>query len=184
MPEETRPARPWSGLDFQIHKEVHRGYLVIIFKGLAWQTCKHKMHHEIGSHPVLSYVYIIQHSMIIIFFSLTVISIDKSGFVSLLPNFFLFTVSLIAGSRALSHLPILVCISVSNVVPASIYLLDNVSLKKSSVVQLISSFVVIATAVPILLCADHVIFTGRRMIKLVLNVCFDLFSRHKKQIWK
>jgi len=83
--------------------------------------------------------------------TLAVISIDKSGFVSLLPNFFLFTVSLIAGSRALSHLPILVCISVSNVVPASIYLLDNVSLKKSSVVQLISSFVVIATAVPILL---------------------------------
>ena len=91
--------------------------------------------------------------MILNFFSLTVISIDKSGFVSLLPNFFLFTVSLIAGSRALSHLPILVCISVSNVVPASIYLLDNVSLKKSSVVQLISSFVVIATAVPILLAS-------------------------------
>ena len=128
MQEQTRPARPWSGLDFQI-----------------------------GSHPILSYI-CVYNSMIIIFFSLTVISIDKSGFVSLLPNFFLFTVSLIAGSRALSHLPILVCISVSNVVPACIYLLDNVSLKKSSVVQLISSFVVIATAVPILLCAVHVIF--------------------------
>ena len=106
------------------------------------------VYHEIVLHPIFNYLYII-----IIFSLFTVISIDKSGFVSLLPNFFLFTVSLIAGSRALSHLPILVCISVSNVVPASIYLLDNVSLKKSSVVQLISSFVVIATAVPILLAS-------------------------------
>ena len=126
------------------------------------------MHHEIDSHPILSYLCIYNNnSMILNFFSLTVISIDKSGFVSLLPNFFLFTVSLIAGSRALSHLPILVCISVSNIVPASIYLLDNVSLKKSSVVQLISSFVVIATAVPILLCAVHVIF---EMFWLVSNI--------------
>ena len=71
------------------------------------------------------------------YFFFLVISIDRSGFVSLLPNFFLFTVSLIAGSRALSHLPILVCICVSNVVPACIYLLDNVSLKKSSVVKVV-----------------------------------------------
>ena len=88
------------------------------------------------------------------FFRLTVISIDRSGFVSLLPNFFLFTVSLIAGSRALSHLPILVCICVANVVPASIYLLDNVSLKKSSVVQVISSLVVLVTSIPILLASE------------------------------
>lgn len=86
--------------------------------------------------------------------TLTVISIDRSGFVSLLPNFFLYTVSLIAGSRALSHLPILVCICVANVVPASIYLLDNVSLKKSSVVQLISSLVVLVTSIPILLASE------------------------------
>ena len=31
-------------------------------------------------------------------------------------------------------------------------------------------------------CADHVISTGRRMMNLMLNVCFDNFSRN--QIWK
>lgn len=86
--------------------------------------------------------------------TLTVVSIDKPGFVSLLPNFFLFTVSLIAGSRALSHLPVLVCICVSNTVPAGIYLLDNVSLKKSSVIQVISALVVLITSVPVLLSSD------------------------------
>ena len=107
--------------------------------------------------------------------TLTVVSLDKSGFVSLLPNFFLFTVSLIAGSRALSHLPVLVCICVANLVPASIYLLDNVSLKKSSVIQgtwlwnsnqtypsyhlqffitVASSLVVIATSIAVLLSSD------------------------------
>lgn len=86
--------------------------------------------------------------------TLTVVAIDKSGFVSLLPNFFLFTVSLIAGSRALSHLPVLVCITVSNTVPACIYILDNLSLKKSSVIQLITSLIVIATSIPVLLSSD------------------------------
>ena len=38
--------------------------------------------------------------------TLTVIALDKSGFISLLPNFFLFTVSLIAGSKALGMVPI------------------------------------------------------------------------------
>lgn len=84
----------------------------------------------------------------------TVVAIDRPGFVSLLPNFFLFTVSLIAGSRALSHLPVLVCICVSNTAPAIIYLLDNVSLKKSSVIQVVSSLAVIATSVPVLLASE------------------------------
>ena len=32
------------------------------------------------------------------------------------------------------------------------------------------------------LCADQVISRGRRMTNLVLNVCFDFFSRLEKQI--
>ena len=83
--------------------------------------------------------------------TLTVISLDKSGFISLLPNFFLFTVSLIAGSKALSHLPVIVCISVGNCVPACIYLLDNLSIKKTSVIQVVCSSIVIVSTVPVLL---------------------------------
>ena len=85
--------------------------------------------------------------------TLSVVPIDRSGLVSLLPNFFLFTVSIIAGSKALAHLPILVFVNVSNVVPASIYLLDNLSFKKSSVVQIICSVVVLGTCVPVLITA-------------------------------
>ena len=83
--------------------------------------------------------------------TLTVISLDKSGFISLLPNFFLFTVALIAGSKALSHLPVIVCISVGNCVPACIYLLDNLSIKKTSVIQVACSSIVIVSTVPVLL---------------------------------
>ena len=32
------------------------------------------------------------------------------------------------------------------------------------------------------LCLVHVIWTKRRMTSLVLNVCFDFFSRHKNHI--
>ena len=35
-----------------------------------------------------------------------------------------------------------------------------------------------------LLMSDHVIWTECWMTNLVLNVCFDFFNRHKKQIWK
>lgn len=85
--------------------------------------------------------------------TLTVASIDKSGFVSLLPNFFLFTVMLIAGSKALSHIPVIVVVTVANIIPAAIYLLDNVALKKSSAIQVVSSVVVIAMAIPVLITA-------------------------------
>ena len=30
--------------------------------------------------------------------------------------------------------------------------------------------------------ADHVISTGRQMMNLVLNICFDFFSRQENQI--
>ena len=76
---------------------------------------------------------------------------DGSIFFFRLPNFFLFTVSLIAGSKALSNLPVIVCISVANVIPASIYLLDNLASKKSSVIQVACSVLVIVTAIPSLL---------------------------------
>jgi len=79
--------------------------------------------------------------------TLTVVSLDKSGFISLLPNFFLFTVSLIAGSKALSSLPVICVILVNNCVPACIYLLDNLSIKKTSVIQVACSSIVIVSTV-------------------------------------
>ena len=86
--------------------------------------------------------------------TLRVLPLDRSAFISLLPNFFLFTISIIAGSKALAHLPILTFIAVANVVPAGIYILDNLSLKKTSVVQLISSIVVIGSSIPVILAAS------------------------------
>jgi hypothetical protein len=83
--------------------------------------------------------------------TLTVVSMDRAAFVSLLPNFFLFTVSLIAGSKALANLPVIVVVVVANMVPASIYLLDNTSLKKSSLIQIISSVVILISAMIVLL---------------------------------
>eukprot|EP00093_Oithona_nana_P009450 09450.XXX_528956_529997_1 [CDS] Oithona nana genome sequencing. len=86
--------------------------------------------------------------------TLRVLPLDRSAFISLLPNFFLFTISIIAGSKALAHLPILTFIAVANVVPAGIYILDNLSLKKTSVVQLISSITVIGSSIPVILAAS------------------------------
>jgi len=52
--------------------------------------------------------------------------IDRPAFISLLPGFLFFTTSLIAGSKALAGLPIPIFVSVYNILPASIYLLDRV----------------------------------------------------------
>ena len=86
--------------------------------------------------------------------TLKVQKIDRPAFISLLPNFFLFTISIIAGSKALAHLPILTFVAVANAVPAGIYILDNLSLKKSSVLNLLASLTVIATSIPVLLAAS------------------------------
>ena len=99
--------------------------------------------------------------------TLSVVAIDRSGFVSLLPNFFLFTVALIAGSKALSHLPIIVCICVANIVPACIYLLDNVSFQKSSVVQVVASVLVLGTSVPVLLSSSDDVHEAEKLETLM-----------------
>jgi len=56
--------------------------------------------------------------------SFSVISLDRSGFISLLPAFLFFTTSIISGSKALSSIPIPIFISCYNIIPALISLLD------------------------------------------------------------
>jgi len=51
--------------------------------------------------------------------------IDRSGLISLLPGFLFFTTSLIAGSKALSVVPIPVFVAVYNTLPAAVYLLER-----------------------------------------------------------
>ena len=99
--------------------------------------------------------------------TLSVVPIDRSGLVSLLPNFFLFTVSIIAGSKALAHLPILVFVNVANIAPACIYLLENLSLKKSSVVQMICSVTVLGTCIPVLLSASDDVDSKEELLSLM-----------------
>ena len=41
---------------------------------------------------------------------------------------------------------------------------------------------IIISVADAVLCLVHVIWTERRMTNLVLNVCFDFFSRHENQI--
>ena len=54
-------------------------------------------------------------------------SMDWSGFASLLPNFVLFTIYIIAGSKALASLPVIIYISAGiNLVPSLSYLADVV----------------------------------------------------------
>jgi len=54
------------------------------------------------------------------------VSIDRPAFISLLPGFLFFTTSLVAGSKALSGVPVPIFISVSNTLPASIYIIDRI----------------------------------------------------------
>lgn len=56
--------------------------------------------------------------------SFSVISLDRSGFISLLPAFLFFTTSIISGSKALSSIPVPIFISCYNIIPALISLLD------------------------------------------------------------
>jgi hypothetical protein len=58
------------------------------------------------------------------------IPLDKAGFISLLPNFLFFTSSIIAGSKALAEVPLYLFISVSNLLPAGIFVFDNVVFAK------------------------------------------------------
>ena len=54
-------------------------------------------------------------------------SMDRSGFTSLLPNFVLFTIYIIAGSKALSSLPIIVYVAVGvNILPALSHIIDSI----------------------------------------------------------
>ena len=53
---------------------------------------------------------------------------------------------------------------------------------KSSIKVMVEALKLSEDILEIDLCADHVISTGRRMTNLVLNVCFDFFSRHENQI--
>ena len=43
---------------------------------------------------------------------------------------------------------------------------------------------IIISVADAVLCLVHVIWTERRMTNLVLNVCFDFFSRHENYISK
>ena len=52
---------------------------------------------------------------------------DWSGFASLFPNFVLFTIYIIAGSKALASLPIMVYVTVGvNILPALSYIIEVV----------------------------------------------------------
>eukprot|EP00095_Tigriopus_kingsejongensis_P004322 snap_masked-scaffold228_size248166-processed-gene-1.1 protein:Tk04322 transcript:snap_masked-scaffold228_size248166-processed-gene-1.1-mRNA-1 annotation:"transmembrane protein c18orf45" len=59
------------------------------------------------------------------------IPIDRVGFISLLPNFLFFTSGIIAGSKALTSIPLVLFLAISNFLPASLYL-ANVCLGQTS----------------------------------------------------
>lgn len=85
--------------------------------------------------------------------SLSVVAIDRSAFVSLLPGFMLFTVSIIAGSKALAHLPALVVVVGSNLLPAAVHLVDN--RKGASLLQTASAVLVIASACVVIVASEE-----------------------------
>ena len=74
----------------------------------------------------------------------------------------------------LAHLPVIVCICVANLIPACIYLLDNLSLKKSSVIQVICSSIVIITSIPTLLSAPDEMQENSKIISLMESPKFWL----------
>lgn len=60
-------------------------------------------------------------------------SMDWSGFASLLPNFVLFTIYIIAGSKALASLPVIIYISAGiNLIPSLSYLVDVIGRANNS----------------------------------------------------
>ncbi|TRY62861.1 hypothetical protein TCAL_07708 [Tigriopus californicus] len=52
------------------------------------------------------------------------IPMDPSGFISLLPNFLFFTSGIIAGSKALASIPLVLFLAIGNCLPASLHLVD------------------------------------------------------------
>lgn len=89
---------------------------------------------------------------------------DWSGFVSLLPNFVLFTFCIIAGSKALASLPVIVYITAGiNLIPAFSYIIDTLGrtnrlqdaqTKSSRMVPLICTLLVIVASVTLLILSE------------------------------
>lgn len=51
--------------------------------------------------------------------------LDRTAFITLLPNLFFFIGSLVASSKALAEIPVLVFLTVQNAVPSLLFVLDN-----------------------------------------------------------
>ena len=93
------------------------------------------------------------------FSSAGVTPMDKSGFISLFPNFVLFVVFIIAGSKALSTYPLLAFVCAINVLPALTFLIDSYSSQSKSkgntVLQQICGLVALPTAAAVVWATSH-----------------------------
>lgn len=80
-------------------------------------------------------------------------SLDKPGFLSLLPNFLFFTGSVVTASKALADIPVPIFLAVQNLMPALIYILDyGPRFKGASVTSLVGSgFLLLTSALIVLL---------------------------------
>ncbi|XP_046397910.1 transmembrane protein 241-like [Ischnura elegans] len=87
---------------------------------------------------------------------LVVTPLDKNGTISILPHVIFYVGSIVAGSKALSSLPIPVFLSACNLAPASIFLLDSLPqpLCKVSSITLIPAFLTLMASACVLFLCD------------------------------
>lgn len=113
-------------------------------------------------------------------------TLDRSGFVSLLPNFLFFTTSIIAGSKALANISLVIFIAVTNAIPSAIHLFvdaDKIG-KNIKSVPLLASFFTLITSVAIFIyeSKDNSLVFGESpyfwlLVHLICNVALSLHGR-------
>jgi len=102
---------------------------------------------------------------------------DRAAAISLLPGFLFHTTSIIAGSKALAGLPIPVCVSVWNTLPASLYLLDRLlpgGRPGAGPLQLAAAAITTATGALLVLTQAGLEFSDSAYFWLVVGVVCSL----------
>jgi len=112
-----------------------------------------------------------------------VTTIDRSALISLLPGFLFYTTSIISSSKALAGVPIPIFVSVFNILPALIYLLDRLLPKSgappTSVLQVCSSIMTLCTGSILVLSQISLNFGDSAYFWLVVGVvCTAAYCLH------
>ena len=109
------------------------------------------------------------------------IPMDRAGFISLLPNFLFFTSGIISGSKALASIPLITFLSVANLMPASLHLVDAIFLKKSPATarSFLASAVVLGSGLSLLVTEPKGELAASPYFWLLIHlVCSTFYTLH------